>query len=77
MSVGILVFIEHRDGVANKSSLEGITAAQSLGSQLQQQVTAVVLGSDVNDLAQQVAAYDIQKVVHAKNAKLADYTPDG
>ena len=77
MSVGILVFIEHRDGVANKASLEGITAAQSLGSQLQQQVTAVVLGSDVNDLAQQIAAYDIQKVVHAKNAKLADYTPDG
>jgi len=77
MSVGILVFIEHRDGVANKASLEGITAAQSLGSQLQQQVTAVVLGSDVNDLAQQIAAYDVQKVVHAKNAKLADYTPDG
>ena len=77
MSVGILVFIEHRDGVANKASLEGITAAQSLGSQLQQQVTAVVLGSDVNGLARQIAAYDIQKVVHAKNAKLADYTPDG
>jgi len=77
MSVGILVFIEHRDGVANKASLEGITAAQSLGSQLQQQVTAVVLGSDVNELAQQIATYDIQKVVHAKNAKLADYTPDG
>jgi len=57
--------------------LEGITAAQSLGSQLQQQVTAVVLGSDVNELAQQIATYDIQKVVHAKNAKLADYTPDG
>ena len=42
MSSGILVFIEHRDGVANKASLEGIAAAQSLASQLQQQVTAVV-----------------------------------
>jgi electron transfer flavoprotein alpha subunit len=77
MSSGILVFIEHRDGVANKASLEGIVAAQSLASQLQQSVTAVVLGADVNELAQQLAAYDIQKVVHAKNAKLADYTPDG
>src|SRR5262245_16047575 len=77
MSSGILVFIEHRDGVANKASLEGITAAQSLASHLQQQVTAVVLGADVNDLAQQIASYDVQKVVHAKNAKLADYTPDG
>jgi electron transfer flavoprotein alpha subunit len=77
MSSGILVFIEHRDGVANKGSLEGIAAAQSLASRLQQPVTAVVLGADVNELAQQVAAYDIQKVVHARNAKLADYTPDG
>lgn len=77
MSSGILVFIEHRDGVANKASLEGIAAAQSLASQLQQPVTAVALGADVNELAQQLAAYDIQKVVHARNAKLADYTPDG
>src|SRR6185436_10660266 len=77
MSNGILVFIEHRDGVANKASLEGIAAAQALASQMQQSVTAVVLGADVNELAQQVAAYDVQKVVHAKNAKLADYTPDG
>ncbi|HSE30020.1 MAG TPA: electron transfer flavoprotein subunit alpha/FixB family protein [Pyrinomonadaceae bacterium] len=77
MSSGILVFIEHRDGVANKASLEGIAAAQSLASQLQQQVTAVVLGADVSDLAQQVAGYDLQKVIQAKNAKLADYTPDG
>lgn len=77
MSSGILVFIEHRNGVANKASLEGIAAAQSLASQLQQTVTAVVLGSDVSELAQQIAGYDIQKVIHAKNAKLADYTPDG
>lgn len=77
MSSGILVFIEHREGVANKASLEGIAAAQSLATQLQQQVTAVVLGADVSDLAQQVVAYDVQKIVHAKNPKLADYTPDG
>ncbi len=77
MSSGILVFIEHRDGVANKASLESITAGQSLSSQLQQPVTAVVLGSDVSGLAQQIASYDIQKVVHATNSKLADYTPDG
>jgi electron transfer flavoprotein alpha subunit len=77
MSSGILVFIEHRDGVANKASIEGIAAAQSLAAQLQQQVTAVVLGADVTGFAQQIAAYDIQKVAHARNAKLADYTPDG
>jgi electron transfer flavoprotein alpha subunit len=77
MSNGILVFIEHRDGVLNKTSLEAIAAAQGLASGLQQQVTAVMPGSDVRALAQQIAAYDLAKVVTATNAKLADYTPDG
>ena len=77
MSQGILVFIEHRNGVLNKTSLEAIAAAQELASQMQQQVTAVIPGSDVQALAQEIAAYDLAKVVAATNAKLADYTPDG
>ena len=77
MSTGILVFIEHRSGVLNKTSLEAIAAAQLLGSALEQTITAVALGSDVGALAGEVAAYDVAKVVTATNAKLADYTPDG
>ncbi|HET9478602.1 MAG TPA: electron transfer flavoprotein subunit alpha/FixB family protein [Pyrinomonadaceae bacterium] len=76
MSNGILVFIEHKGGVANKSSLEAIAAAQTLGSQLQQTVSAVVLGSDVSNLAQEIAAYDLAKVISATSPKLSDYTPD-
>ena len=77
MSEGILVFVEHRNGVLNKTSLEAIAAAQSLGTQLQQTVSAVILGGDVAALAQEIAAYDLAKVVTASNSKLADYTPDG
>ena len=77
MSNGILVFAEHRDGALNKTSFEAIAAAQSLGSQLQQAVTAVVLGSGVNILAQEIATYDVTRVVYAENEKLGDYTPDG
>jgi len=77
MSKGILVFIEHRNGVLNKTSLEAIAAAQSLGSQLQQAVSAVLLGADLSALAQDIAAYDLEKVVTATNEGVADYTPDG
>ncbi len=77
MSNGILVFVEHRAGVFSKHSFEAIAAAQDLGSQLQQPVTAVVLGSDMSSHAQEVAVYDVVKVVSANNAKLAEYTPDG
>jgi electron transfer flavoprotein alpha subunit len=76
MSNGILVFIEHKGGVANRSSLEAIAAAQAFGSQLQQTVSAVVLGADVAGLAQEIAAYDVAKVICGTNPKLADYTPD-
>jgi len=77
MSQGILVFIEHRNGVLNKTSLEAIAAAQSLASQLQQTVSAVIPGEDVATLAQEIASYDLVKVITATNAALRDYTPDG
>ena len=77
MSSGILVFVEHRAGTINKTSFEAIAAAQNLAAELQQPVTAVVLGSDTSSLAQQIASYDLAKVVNASNVKLADYTSDG
>lgn len=77
MSNGILVFIEHRKGVLNKTSLEAIAAAQSLGDQLQQPISAVLVGSEVGPLAQEIAAYELASVLTASNAKVADYTPDG
>jgi electron transfer flavoprotein alpha subunit len=77
MSNGILVFAEHRAGAFNKSSFEAIAAAQRLGKELGQVVTAVVLGSGVSGLAQEVAGYDVSRVVYAENEKLAEYTPDG
>src|SRR5215510_4015576 len=76
MSNGIVVFIEHRDGVLNKTSLEAIAAAQSLTSGLQQTVSAVVLGAGMKNLAQEISAFDLTKVTYVNNEKLASYTPD-
>jgi electron transfer flavoprotein alpha subunit len=75
MSDGILVFTEHRDGAFNKTSFEAVAAAQQLGVALGQTVTAVVLGTDPA-VAQEVAAYNVSKVISAENAKLSEYTPD-
>jgi electron transfer flavoprotein alpha subunit len=77
MSSGVLVFIEHRNGVLNKTSLEAIAAAQSLGSQLQEPVSAVIPGDNVDALAGDIASYDLAKVLKATNSKLTQYTPDG
>ena len=73
----ILVFIEHKDCVLNKTSLEAIAAAQSIGADLGLEVAAVIPCDRDCSLAQEIAGYDIAKVIVAKNEKLGTYTPDG
>lgn len=72
----ILVFIEHKNCVLNKTSLEAITAAQSIGKDLGLNVAAVLPCDKDCALAQEIAGYAIEKVIVAKNEKLGIYTPD-
>ncbi len=74
--MSILVFIEHKDCVLNKTSLEAITAAQAIGKDLGLSVTAVLPCANDCPLAQEIAGYNIEKVIVAKNEKLGTYTPD-
>lgn len=73
----ILVFIEHKNCVLSKISLEAITAAQSIGKELGLKVAAVIPCDKDCALAQDIAQYDIEKVIVVKNEKLGMYTPDG
>lgn len=72
----ILVFIEHKDCQLNKASLEAIAAAQTIGKDLNLKVTAVIPCDKDCALAAQIAEYDIERVVVAKNERLGIYTPD-
>ena len=74
MSNGILVFIEHKAGALNKTSLEAIAAAQQLGNSINAKPTAVVLGAA--SLANEIAAYDLEKVINVDHTQLAEYTSD-
>ena len=73
----ILVFIEHKNCVLNKISLEAIAAAQSIGQDLGLKVSAVIPCDKDCALAQEIAQYDLEKVIITKNEKLNIYTPDG
>ncbi len=72
--MSILVFIEHKAGALNKTSLEAIAAAQKLAADTGAKASAVVLGSP--SLAAEIAEYDVEKVISAENEKLTEYTPD-
>src|ERR1044072_2189388 len=73
--MNVLVFIEHKAGALNKTSLEAIAAAQQL-CEGGAKPSAVVLGSGVQALAQEIAAYDLEKIINVDSAQLAEYTPD-
>ena len=72
----ILVFIEHKDCVLNKTSLEAITAAQSIAKDLGVKVSAVIPCAGDCPLVQEIAGYNLEKVIVVKNEKLGTYTPD-
>ncbi|HXI24250.1 MAG TPA: electron transfer flavoprotein subunit alpha/FixB family protein [Pyrinomonadaceae bacterium] len=72
--MSILIFIEHKAGALNKTSLEAIAAAQKLAADTGAKASAVVLGAP--SLATEIAQYDLEKVISAENEKLNDYTPD-
>lgn len=74
--MSILVFIEQKDCVLNKVSLEALAAAQAMGKDLGLKVTAVIPCHQDCGLAQEIAGYAIDKVIVAKNEKLNIYTPD-
>ncbi|MEJ7699464.1 MAG: electron transfer flavoprotein subunit alpha/FixB family protein [Pyrinomonadaceae bacterium] len=72
----ILVFIENKNCVLNKVSLEAVAAAQSIGKDLGLSVAAVIPCDKDCGLAQELAGYNLEKVIVAKSDKLGIYTPD-
>jgi electron transfer flavoprotein alpha subunit len=77
MANGILVFIEHIDGKVNRASYEAVRAAQLIGAQTGQGVSAVIFGQGVGKIAAEVATKKIQTVYTVESEWLKHYTADG
>lgn len=74
---GILVFIEHVDGKINKASYEAVRAAQLIGGQTGQTISAVVFGQGIGSAAAEVAAKKLNAVHTVESEWLKSYTADG
>ncbi len=70
---GILVFAEQRDGEIQNVALELIGKGRELAASLNEEVTAVILGHNVEGLASELIAYGADNVVVADDEKLAIY----
>ncbi|MDQ2776808.1 MAG: electron transfer flavoprotein subunit alpha/FixB family protein [Acidobacteriota bacterium] len=74
--MSVLVVLEQRDGKWNRLSFEALAAAQKIGEILNLTVEATVLGSNIEPLTNELASYDVSKVIAIKDNALGEYTPD-
>ena len=73
----IWAVLQHRDGKMHRMGWEAVAAAQELAGRLGGSAEAVLLGSETDALAKEVAAHDLAAVRVAQHESLANYTPGG
>ncbi|MBC2857391.1 electron transfer flavoprotein subunit alpha/FixB family protein [Cetobacterium sp. 2A] len=70
---GILVFAEQREGILENVGLELIGKGKELAKLLDEKVTAVLLGHNIENLAKELLAYGADEVVVVDAKELAIY----
>jgi electron transfer flavoprotein alpha subunit len=75
--MSILAILEQRAGAWHRMSWETLAAAQQLAAELQQPVSAAVVGDDVSAPAGELAGKKLERVHAVEHALLKEYTPDG
>jgi electron transfer flavoprotein alpha subunit len=74
---GVWVFAEQRDGKLQKVSLELLGKGRELADKLETNLTALLLGSDVDDIAKKLVTYGADKVIYVDSPLLKHFTTDG
>jgi electron transfer flavoprotein alpha subunit len=70
---GVYVFAQQVDNVINSIAFELIGKGKDLAEALDTQVTAVLVGSNVRDLADELAEYGADKVIVVDDPELKEY----
>jgi electron transfer flavoprotein alpha subunit len=76
MSQGILIVAEQRDGELRKISYELTSQGRRLADTMGEPLTALLLGSNIKEKAQELGKYGADKVLVADDDRLANYTTD-
>lgn len=74
---GVWVFAEQREGKLLNVSIELIGEGRKIADELDTELTAVLLGKDVDNLAEQLIKYGVDNVLYGESELLQTYTTDG
>ncbi len=73
MSQGIMVVAEQSDGAFRKVAFEILSEGKRIADKLDCQLTAVVLGADIEACAQELQAYGPDRILAVEDPQLAEY----
>jgi len=76
MAQGVFAITEQRDGELRKVSFEAVSEGRRVADGLGTDLTAVVLGTGIEGLAEELKKYGPDKIWVADDPALADYTTD-
>ena len=76
MAQGVMIIAEQRDGDIRKISYELVSEGKRLADASGQELTAVLLGSNIKDKAVELGKYGAAKVLVADDPRLEKYTTD-
>ena len=76
MADTILIVVEQREGKLNRVSLETLTAAQAIASEIGWSLEAAVIGTNIDGVAQEIAKVKVSKVYAIESPQLERYTAD-
>lgn len=74
---GVWVFAEQRDGNLMNVSIELLGEGRKIADELGTELTAILLGRNVKNLAEKLVKYGADKVLYADSPHLEVYTTDG
>ncbi|TES90733.1 MAG: electron transfer flavoprotein subunit alpha/FixB family protein, partial [Desulfobacteraceae bacterium] len=76
MSQGVLAIAEQLDGVFRKVTYEALSEGRRIADRLDCNLTAIVLGADVENISKELEQYGADRIIVADNPALYEYLTD-
>jgi electron transfer flavoprotein alpha subunit len=76
MAEGVLAIAEQMDGVFKKAAIEAVSEGKRIAKNLGTPLTALVMGSNIQEMAKELAKYGADRIVVADDPSLKDFLVD-
>jgi electron transfer flavoprotein alpha subunit len=76
MAEGVLAIAEQMDGVFKKAAIEAVSEGRRIAKNLNTTLTALVMGSNIEEMAKELAEYGADRIIIADNSLLNDFLVD-